>query len=274
MSPKGKAGYREWSKRDLEDNELPPDGKSIFVECSVLMNVEADGFVAVFGVAQDGKTLAECAEKMDRKLKGFLSDLNALGFQDDDVFVDFITQTKLYRYEVGGEFLDEKLLGFELKKNVSIRYKEEGQIEPVALAAARSGIVDLIKVDYVMEDVERIQDRLREEAVRRIEHKMSRYERLLGIKLRPPGQVYTESYAMHYPTEMYDSYSVSNSEVVYGSHLRRKYVVREARKSSTTFFDALDADGFDAVIDPVVVKPVVQCTLYLKLKYDIEKAGR
>ena len=36
-------------------------------------------------------------------------------------------------------------------------------------------------------------------------------------------------------------------------------------------FNGLDGDGFDQVINPVVIEPVVQFTLYLKVKYEVEQ---
>ena len=42
-------------------------------------------------------------------------------------------------------------------------------------------------------------------------------------------------------------------------------------KTRTFFFNGLDADGFDDVINPVVIEPVVQFTLYLKVKYEVER---
>ena len=47
-------------------------------------------------------------------------------------------------------------------------------------------------------------------------------------------------------------------------------MVQHLRKGLTFFFSALTADGFDTVLNPVVIEPVVQFTLYLKVKYDIE----
>ena len=46
--------------------------------------------------------------------------------------------------------------------------------------------------------------------------------------------------------------------------------VQSLRKSRTFYFNPLTADGFDRVIDPVILEPVVQFTLYLKLKYEID----
>ena len=76
---------------------------------------------------------------------------------------------------------------------------------------------------------------------------------------------------MHYPTQMYDSYTASESEEVRGGPDRQKYTVQSARKSRTFFFNALDGSDFDGVINPVITEPVVQFTLYLKLKYEVEQ---
>lgn len=169
-----------------------------------------------------------------------------------------------------GDILQEQLVDFELKKNVSIHFKEASLLDGITLAAERSQIFDLIKVDYIVKEVDLIQDRLMEEAASITKNKISRYEKLLGIKLQPPAQVYAEKSSIHYPTQMYDSYTAYESEAIRGPD-HQKYTVRSARKSRTFFFNGLDADGFDKVINPVVTEPVVQFTLYLKTKYEVEQ---
>ena len=69
---------------------------------------------------------------------------------------------------------------------------------------------------------------------------------------------------------MYDSYTAQESEHVGAGVDRQKVVIQTARKGRTFFFNGLDGDGFDAVVNPVVVEPVVQFTLYLKVKYEVE----
>ena len=63
-------------------------------------------------------------------------------------FVDFMAQNKIYGFEVAGDIAREKLVGFELKKNVSIHYKDKTLLDKIVVAASRSQIFDLIKVDY------------------------------------------------------------------------------------------------------------------------------
>lgn len=265
------AEQSERAKRVLSKDELPPTGTSTFVECSVLMNVKADEYVVVFGIAQEGATLAECSGKMDATVKAFSADLKPLGIGDDNLFVDFVTQTKVYGFEVQGDILQEELVGFELKKNISIHYQEASLLDSITLAAARSQIFDLIKVDYIVKDIQPVQEKLMEEAATVAKSKISRYEKLLGIKLQPPAQIYAEKSAIYYPTQMYDSYTAYESEAIRGGPDRQRYTVRSARKSRTFFFNGLSADGFDAVINPVITEPVVQFTLYLKVKYEVEQ---
>ena len=73
------------------------------------------------------------------------------------------------------------------------------------------------------------------------------------------------------PTGMYDSYTAFETEHVGMPANRERLTTQTARKSRTFFFNGLDADGFDAVINPVMIEPVVQFTLYLKVKYEVKQ---
>lgn len=267
---RARAEQNERNKRVLSREELPPTSTSMFVEASVLMNVKAEEYVAVFGITQEGSTLAECLQKMDATLTTFSDQLKPLGIGGNDLFVDFVAQNKIYGFEVAGEIAREKLVGFELKKNVIIHFKEYALLDKLVAAASQAQIFDLIKVDYILKDTSVVQSRLMEEATRLIKQKAKHYERLLGIRLRLPAQVYAEKPGLYFPTEMYDSYTAAESEELNANYYRQKYLIQGARKNRTFFYNALDAKGFDHVINPVVLAPVVQATLYLKVKYTID----
>ncbi len=268
---KGRAELREHNKRLVPEQERPPSNTSMFVDADVLMNVKADEFVGVFGLSQEGETVAECNEKMAAVVKEFTGALRAMKIAEDDLFLDFVTQTKIYGFEVAGDIAKEKLVGFELKKNLSVHYRDRSLIDQLVVTAARSQIYDLIKVDYIVTDVNLMQDKLMGEATKIIEQKVARYNKLLGIKLVPPAQVFAEIPAMYYPTEMYDSYTAAVTEQIDGPLNRQSLTVQRARKGTTFVFNGLSGDGFDQVINPVVIEPVVQFTLYLKVKYEVEQ---
>jgi uncharacterized protein YggE len=229
----GKAGaeWNERAKRNLGPRDVPPPG-STFVEASVLMNVKADEYVALFGVSEEAPTVAECGKKVDATIKEFTDALKALGVAADDLFVDFIAQNRIYGFEVAGDIAREKLVGFELKKNVSIRYRDRDKVDAFVQAAARSRIYDLIKVDYVVKDLEKVQARLMDEAARVVKPKSARYDKLLGVRLRPPGQVIAERPSTYYPTRMYDTYTAFEAETI-GYAERQKLNVQSAHKSRT-----------------------------------------
>jgi uncharacterized protein YggE len=257
-------------------DDQPPTNTSFFVDASVLMNVKADEFVAVFGLLQECATVIECNQKMDATVASFKAGLKGLGITDADTYVDFASQNKIYGYKLTGAVAREELVGFELKKNIAVHYRDRDMLDRLTVLASQNKIYDLIKVDYVVKDTAAVQARLMDEAGKIVEQKLQRYVRLLGVKVRPPGLVYAERPSIYYPTEMYDSYAAYESEDIdqNDDNLKQKYTVKNARKSRTFFFNPLDADGFDNVINPVVIEPVVQFTLYLKVKFETEQPAK
>jgi len=265
----------ERDKRLLPPGDLPPGSNTMFIEASVLINVPADEYVAVFAVSQEGETPVECNQKMDAVLKQFLEGLKPLGIAGKDVFVDFIAQEKIYGYHVQDNAAKEELAGFELKKNVSIHYHDKLLLDQLVIAASREKIYDLIKVDYIVTDPDSVKTRLLEAAAAIIKRKAAAYERLFGIALLSPPQVYANKPSVYYPSEMYEHYTAYESEQVDRAFYQSKYTIQNLRKSHTFYFNPLNGSGFDTVINPVIVEPVVQFTLYLKLKYEIEpKLGK
>lgn len=240
----------------------------MFLEANVLMNVKADEYVVVFGIARDGATAEESATKMDATIAAFSEGLRALKVAESEVFVDFVAQDKIYGFDIVGDVATEKFVGLELKKNVSIRYKEHATLDRIIAAANKAEVFDLVKVDYVVKDVEAVRDKLAGEAARVLKKKAERHQKLLGITLRPPAQVFAERSSTYFPSQMYDSYVAQEAEQVIDPSFRQRHTVHGLRKGRTFFFNGLDAGEFDAVVNPSPLEPPVQFTLYLKVKYE------
>src|SRR5438046_674659 len=79
-----KARQNERNKRVVVQGEAPPTATSMFIEASVLMNAKADEYVAIFGIAQEGGTVAECNQKMDTVISEFSAELKQLGIGRED----------------------------------------------------------------------------------------------------------------------------------------------------------------------------------------------
>ncbi len=251
---KARAEQSERSQRVLSAQELPPTNTSMFVDADVLMNVKADEYVAVFGISEEGASVQEANEKMDAAVNQFTEALKTLHVHARvTFFVDFHYPAEDLWIRSVGDVAQEKLAGFELKKNVSVHYTDRDLLDKLVVTAAKAQIYDLIKVDYIVKDINAVQDKLMGEASSVIKQKIARYEKLLGIKIEPPAEVYAERPAIHYPTEMYDSYTAAESESV--SRPNPRYTVQQFRKGKTFFFNGLDGNGFDKVINPVIVEP-------------------
>jgi uncharacterized protein YggE len=248
-----------------ENKDLVP---AQYIEAYVLLNSAPDEFVAVFGVAQEAPTAAESNNKVNAQLDQFLKAIAKLGIARSDTFVDLITQNRVYSFVPSADnsnIIQEKLTGFETKKTIAVRYKDRPLLEKLLAEAAAVSIFDLIKVDYVISDMTKIRSRLFEEASRIIKQKEETYARTLGIKLRRDA-IYQEKYDTLYPAELYETYRAFESGTVDTNYDSRTRVVRE-RKSSTSYLEPLDRSAFDSVLTPIGIEPVVQATLYLKIRY-------
>ena len=240
----------------------------------MLINVPADEYVAVFGISQSGETPVACLQKMDTVLQQFGQGLKPLGIGSNDVFVDFIAQEKIYGYRVQENVAREELTGFELKKNVSIHYRDKALLDQVVSAAARQQIFDLIKVDYIVQNPVPVQGRLLAEAAGVIQGKAAAYRQLFGISLAASPLVVAHKPGVYYPSESYESYTAFEGERVERSAYQSKYTIQDLRKSRTFYYNPLNANGFDVVINPGKGEPMVQYTLYLKLRYELDRENR
>jgi hypothetical protein len=193
--------------------------------------------------------------------------MRSVGIDADAVFVDFITQNKIYDFTTEGNTVTEKAAGFETKKNIAVRYKSRDILEKLLNAAATRSIFDLIEVNYVLNDTAAVRAKLYDEAVKIIKQKAASYDRAFGIKLAPAG-IANEKYDAFYPGELYSGYRAFESGTTSGDYNR---VVIRQRKTSTFYYDPLDASSFDSVINQMDLEPMVQFTLYLRLQYELRK---
>ena len=116
----------------------------------------------------------------------------------------------------------------------------------MTLAASKS-IFDLIKVDYIVSDFEKVRAELFEQAAQIIKAKHKKYIDTFGIALVPKG-LSVEKYDAFYPSERYVGYQKS------------------------FYYEPIDQDSFDKIINPAGIEPVVQYTVYLRMDYDSEIA--
>ncbi len=239
-------GNQEYSnnlrKPNTSDGNLKTNENRFYsIEASVLMNVKPDAFVAVFGFDRLGSTSENSNSQVNVVFDEFAKELQSSGIAKDDIFVDFITQTTTV--------VDQTSRAFQTRKTIAVRYKDRKLFEKIVTLAASKSIFDLVKVDYIVSDFEKARAALFEQASQIIKSKHKKYTDTFGITLVPKSLA-VEKYDTFYPGERYKSYQRS------------------------FFYEPIDTDGFDKVINPVGIEPMVQFTVYLRMDYDTGKIER
>lgn len=224
----------------------------------------------MFGANDEGPNAATSNEKVNAKIANLMNKIRPLGIDSNNIFIDFITQNRIYDFTVSGAQATEKLTGFETKKTVAIRYKNRELFEKIVQAAADSQIFDLIKVDYIVSDFDSVRAGLFDAAVKVLKSKEQKYAAALGVSLGAIG-FSAEKYDVSYPAEAYQRYQAyeTGEASVYNNQGTSSRVVQ--RKSFTFFYEPVEASGFDSVIVPLGLEPAVQFSIYLRAQYEFKR---
>jgi uncharacterized protein YggE len=249
---------------------------AMVVEAAILDNEIATSFVVVFGVSQEGKTVTDATNQINKRIDSFLLEIKNLGVAEKDFYVDLITQNRIYNYQLqaNNTVAVEKLAGFEIKKNISIQVYNKEMIDKLVVIASKFEIFDLIKVDYLRTDTELIKETLFKETVKIIKNKKEQYTALTNVVLLPQSRMISEIFNIQQPANAYKSYTAYEAATIdqdYDDSNRLKKV--NARKMTTFYFSPDEYSVFDKVINPVIIEPVIQYTLRVKVRFLIKKGN-
>lgn len=243
------------------------------VDAKVLINITPDEYLVTFALVQEGPSPEACTLAIDERINQFKQELQKLGISPSDIFVDFVTQTPVYDYKVKRDnskssTATEYEAGFELKKNLMIRYTQRDLLDGMTQAAARYQIYDLVKVDFIVRNPGALREKLRAEALGVIRRKLAESEKILGIKYRPAA-IDIERYSNEEPGDLYRSYTAFESSDV-ATTGKGSLRVLNKRKPVTYYFEGVDTGEFDVIINPVITSPVAQYGVYVRVRCDPE----
>jgi len=133
------------------------NNNEVEISINALSNQKAESYTAIFSMLQVGKTADETNTLLNTRLDGFLADLKNLGIPAADIYVDMVNFLPKYEYDVSKKLFSKKTYteipkGFELQKNIHIRYTTPALLDRIVTAAARQEIYDIVKVDYFVSD--------------------------------------------------------------------------------------------------------------------------
>lgn len=243
------------------------------IEANVLYHGIADRYIAVFGVVQEEATAERTNARMNERIEAFRNDMLRLGVREQDIFVDLITQTRVYGFKMkDANTAVEEVSGIELKKNVHVAFRNMNLLEEMMLAAAKQDIYDIVKVDYVMDNVDSIYQQMQAAALSIIDQKKRTYMMLEEKKYAGNPLITKFEKGALQPVNAYRQYTAHETTgIAFNQPAPGKPVpIRvSARRMRTFYFDPLPEEQFDRVINPYGVEPTVQFTMKLQVRFDV-----
>lgn len=269
------AGYNtfQWKKSQnaVFADQTAFSEKMMEFDVKVLMNVKAETYLAIFNMTQVAETAQKADEMMSARFKSFKDEMMQKGISENDIFLDMISLIPVYEYELEKKLFSrtyqEVPKGFELQKNIHIRYKDPKILDRVLTIAAKNEIYDLIKVEYFVDNTEAVYDTLRDKAAQIMNKKIATF-RSLHIDLDTIYHVVTDDKFVAFPVDRYRSYQAYSSTSLDAA--KSKADIKNVQKPKSMFYNKVPYHGFDAVINPVIIEPSVQYAYHLKLRYIVK----
>lgn len=245
----------------------------IVLDVHALMNVKASSFLAVFNLTQVGETAAKTDELINLRINNFLIALKELGINDKDIYIDMIYLVPTFEFEVQKKLFskttyNEVPTGFEMQKNIHLRFNDINKVDDIVTLAAKNEIYDMVKIDFFVNDTEKIYDSLRNESVENIKKKLSSLKEI-NLNLNDKYQIVNESSYAIYPETQYSDYDAFVNQSL--EAVKKETGVSTIRKPKTVAYDQISYNKYDIVINPEILEPVVQFVYILQVKYTLEK---
>ena len=251
------------SKVSINDNVLS-------VSVKILLNKKADGFVMTLGLNEEDETVAGCSKKITARITGFIERMKSLGVKKENVYIDFISQTKIYDFEVNGMNSEQIEKGFEIKKNIIVSTSNVTSLEKIIALASDFEIHDVIKVEYYNNETDAIHNSLFDEALVLAEAKKIRYMKAFGKRIIGTPTA-TEEFATVFPKTQYNTYQAfETAEIQTNYNNRSPYLKKIARKNKTFYYDGISSAGFDKVINPNQTEVGIQYVMTITMHYKID----
>jgi hypothetical protein len=248
-------------------NVPEPTSNNIVQSIKGLCNVKADGYVAIFSVSQAGTTASEVNQLIEERINLVLTSCKSI--TGISTYVDMISFVPFYETESVKKIFSKKTYnevpkGFEVKKNLHIKYSNSNLLNKLISLCSQAEIYDLVRVDYFSDSIAIKKRALMTKANSLLQERMKNRVSIMGIDLANYDKYMAEDYKVVFPVEMYTAYQAyaTNSLAFKGLG-----TVQEATKSTTYYYKPYFDKDFDFVINPQIMEPVIQVVYELKVNY-------
>lgn len=243
----------------------------LIIKVKGLYNIKADSYLAIFSVIQTGETKKEVNDLLNSRIDSVRSNLKKIS-SEIEVFIDMISFVPIYEFEVEKKIFSKDTYneipkGFELKKNIHIKYFDAKQLDDFVSACADAEIYELVRVDYVVSDIESKKKEVITKAKSLTLEKFNYYQELLQKDLKNLEKEIIDGFKLFYPVERYRSYQAYSSNSL---NIKRAGEINTLSKSTTQYYMPVFNKEFDFVIDPAIIEPVVQLIYEVNLKIKLK----
>jgi uncharacterized protein YggE len=245
----------------------------IVVNVNVMYNAKPSAYMAIFHVNQAAEKIAELDTIMNRRVEKLIALAKNLGLKRDNFYLDLIALVPVYSREkrVFSKTYTQVPKGFEMQKNIHVKYYDPNQLDRLFAMAAQCEIYDLIKVEYLYDSAEFAGNAMRNKAMLCLNNKLANYKKL-GVQLDTSFRTFTESGNIFFPIDKYQTYkplaisSVEEGDKPDESGTMMKTGVGMTNRT-TVFYNQTSIEGFDAVINPSPLQPPIQFMYTLTVHY-------
>ena len=250
------------------------DGSDLLVRVHVLYNAAPSSYMAIFHMNQAGKKVQDIDSLMSKRVAKLIAQGQSIGLKKEDFYTDMIALVPIFEKEkkTFGKNYTQVPKGFEMQKNLHVRYKNAAQLDALFTLAAQCEIYDLIKVEYFYDSTETANQILKNKAVQVLNQKLKTYKQM-GISLDTNFRMVQEQRHQYFPIDEYRSYSplaVSTLEADEVSDAAKSGIPQPSSTQRTTmFYNQVSSDGFDAVINPAPLAPTIQFVYNVDVRYKI-----
>jgi len=270
MSGNSVYGENRNNYANTNDSGFSLSDNNLTIKVKILMNKKADRFMITLGMNEEANSVENCTTQINQRIDGFIGKLSKIGVKKDDYYVDFISQTKVYDYNVSNTKAEQIEKGFEIKKNIIIKSTQLKNIDAVIELASQFKIYDIIKVDYIADDSENVYANLFDEALKIGETKKERYRKAFGKKIIGTPTA-TDQFSLITPESQYKNYKAFESSELESYYNSSNTVLKKiARKNSTFYYDGVSQAGFDKIINNATPEVGIQYVLTLTITYKID----
>ncbi len=248
------------------------NSNQLTIEVAGIYNLESDGYIAIFAASQSGKTAEETDQLMNNQIEKVRSGLQSSNIEAE-IFVDMISFIPLYEYAVEKKIFSKKTYkevpsGFEMKKNLHIRYQDADALEKIISLCAKAEIYDLVKVDHYSEKLEQFKEEMRTKAIGILKEKIQFHKEVLNIELDSKDRTMGEGFLMFYPTEQYRSYQAyCNTSIT----PQQQSKVRNVQKSTTYYYSPVFPKQHDFIMNAEKIDPGMQLLYTLSVSFDLKE---